>query len=275
MFGKNEIVGQRYFAEAPERSLLLTSRFMTLQGEGPFRGHPAFFLRLTKCNLNCSFCDTYFDAGEYFTFEEIDSEITDSIEAHFCGNVPEYAKNRRMVLVLTGGEPSLQKNIVPFLHEVGSTFQHTQIESNGIILQNIPESTFLVISPKCVKNKYLKPLSEVLDRANCLKFVVSSDRDSAYSNIPDWAHAWADKTRREVYVSPMNEYLRFPKQADMNRKRNSMLKERSDIDERISFWEEGLLDREKNQKNHEYAAALCLEHGYTLNLQQHLYASLP
>jgi hypothetical protein len=42
----------------------------------------------------------------------------------------------------------------------------------------------------------------------------------------------------------------------------------------ISFWEPGLLDLEKNQANHEYTARYCMDHGLTLNLQMHLYASL-
>ncbi|MDI1351528.1 MAG: hypothetical protein PSV35_01985 [bacterium] len=46
MFGTNEIVGKSYFKGAKSDELLVTSRFFTLQGEGPFRGHPAYFIRL-------------------------------------------------------------------------------------------------------------------------------------------------------------------------------------------------------------------------------------
>ena len=50
---------------------------------------------------------------------------------------------------------------------------------------------------------------------------------------------------------------------------------RSEVNERISFWDEELLDRTKNQLNHEYTAEYCMTHGFNLNLQMHLYASLP
>jgi organic radical activating enzyme len=65
MFGTNEIVGKKYFADAPADSLFVTSMFFTLQGEGPYSGMPALFIRLAKCNLDCSFCDTFFDDGDW------------------------------------------------------------------------------------------------------------------------------------------------------------------------------------------------------------------
>ena len=71
MFGMNEIVGLKYFRDAPPNTLTVTSRFYTLQGEGPFRGFPAYFVRLAKCNLACSFCDTYFDSGTVMSYDQI------------------------------------------------------------------------------------------------------------------------------------------------------------------------------------------------------------
>ena len=56
MFGTNEIIGKKYFKDAPKDSLFVTSMFFTLQGEGPYAGLPALFIRLAKCNLDCSFC---------------------------------------------------------------------------------------------------------------------------------------------------------------------------------------------------------------------------
>lgn len=57
MFGRNEVVGLKFFeAEVKSSSLLVASMFLTLQGEGPFSGLPALFIRLAKCNLSCTFC---------------------------------------------------------------------------------------------------------------------------------------------------------------------------------------------------------------------------
>jgi organic radical activating enzyme len=274
MFGKNEIVGQKYFEAAGDK-LFVTSIFYTLQGEGPYRGEPAVFVRLAKCNLACSFCDTYFDGGDWLTFDEIDFRIGNVLREYFDGYVPDWAE-QKIGLVVTGGEPMLQKNLGEFLERMEDHFAWTQIESNGIIVQDIPDSTTLVVSPKCLEKngkpvKYLQPNPEMLARANCLKFVMNADQDSPYSSIPDWARG-----DRKIFISPMNVYNKEPQKSKQIRsEKNSIsLEERSAVDEVISFWEDGLLDMKENQKNHEYAAQYCAKNGFILNLQIHLYASL-
>lgn len=278
MFGKNEIVGQKYFDNAGDK-LFVTSIFYTLQGEGPYRGEPAVFVRLAKCNLACSFCDTYFDGGDWLTFDEVEVRIFNAVGSHFNGDVPEWFE-KKVGLVVTGGEPMLQKNLGPFLERMSGQFAWTQIESNGTVWQDIPESTTLVVSPKCLEKngkpvKYLQPNRDVMDRADCLKFVMSADPDSPYSNIPDWAHEYAVDGKK-VFISPMNIYNREPQKSKQIRstKNDITLEQRSAVDEVISFWEEDLLNMPENQKNHEYTARYCASNGFTLNLQIHLYASL-
>jgi len=284
MFGSNQIVGKQYFAQAPADSLFVTSLFFTLQGEGPYRGEPAFFIRLAKCNLACSFCDTAFEQGDWCHFDALFTEIDQLIYKFFEQKglpVPVWASAtpKKMVLVVTGGEPSLQNNLSAFLHLATEKFALTQIESNGTsVLPNFPAKTTLVVSPKAYEKnglavRYLKPANAMLARADHLKFVMSAPEDkkfAVYSTVPDWAHQWAQSTGKQVFISPMNIYHHNPTHAEL-----SNVSARSEINERVSFWTEGLLDREKNQKNHEYAAEYALVHGFTLNLQIHLYASLP
>ena len=301
MFGTNEIVGKKYFKEATDEGdkLFVTSMFMTLQGEGPFRGMPAFFIRLAKCNLDCQFCDTFFDDGDWLTFPEIEARMEATIDQFYIDqNIERPAwtmhdpkattafsivpmVKKKMVLVMTGGEPMLQDNINPFLTYMSLIFSRTQIESNGTQATGIPAGTTLVCSPKCLEKKkiavrYLKPRTEILERADCLKFVMEADQDSPYSDIPDWAHEWAYTTGREIYISPMNIYNAVPLASKKLRltSNSTTMEERSTIDEVVSFWDPGLLDMKENQINHEYAAKYCVTHGYILNLQIHLYASL-
>lgn len=298
MFGTNEIVGKKYFKDAREDQLFVTSMFMTLQGEGPYRGEPAFFIRLAKCNLDCSFCDTFFDDGDWLTFDEIQLRVESAIDQFYLdqgmdrpgwtthGDIVGTLGNtrvskKRMVLVMTGGEPMLQDNLGPFLDRMSYIFEKTQIESNGTQATWIPDSTTLVCSPKCLEKKgvaikYLEPRKEVLERATCLKFVMSADQDSPYSEVPQWAHDWAASTGRPVFVSPMNIYNDLPQKAKNLRASTNQIsiEERSTVDEVISFWEEGLLNMHDNQMNHEYAARYCVKFGFILNLQIHLYASL-
>lgn len=315
MFGQNEIVGKKFFKGTPPQTILMTSMFFTLQGEGPFRGEPAYFTRFTKCNLACSFCDTFFDKGDSLTFSQICTRIDNDLKAFFAKQgckVPEWAKfyqgvilddgeevpegrelvpgtrliepkKRKMALVITGGEPMLQANITDYCKEMLLQFDKVQIESNGILVQGLPDAVTLVCSPKCaekdgVPTSYLKPNPAMLERANCLKFVMNATHGSPYSRVPAWAHEWAENTGRQVFISPMNVYNEMPHAAKMLRAKKQgneiTLEERSTVDEVVSFWEDGLLDMKANRLNHEYAAKYAITHGFVFNVQAHLLASV-
>lgn len=271
MFGHNEIVGARSFQS--ETELLVTSYFVTMQGEGPYSGLPAVFVRLAKCNLACSFCDTYFDSGDWMTFKELTTRLNDAVWERPL-SMDEY------VLVITGGEPMLQKALGHWLETQMGEWRNVQIESNGTLVQAIPEGVTLVVSPKCAEKhgkatKYLTPRAEMLDRANCLKFVMEADPDSPYSTVPDWALDWKKDTGGEIYVSPMNVYAREPEKAKILRSKNeSTIEQRSTVEEVISFWEPGLLNLEANQRNHEYAAKYAIARGLRFQVQAHLFASV-
>ena len=290
MFGTNEIIGKKYFKDAPADSLFVTSMFFTLQGEGPYAGQPALFIRLAKCNLDCSFCDTYFDDGDWLTFDQLEHKMHDAINEFWSKqnkSTPAWINAGTnnypgVVLVMTGGEPLLQENISAFMSRQLPRFKAVQVESNGIPVTDVPPGVTLVCSPKCmekngVATKYLAPSKTILDRADCLKFVMSADVESPYNSIPDWAHAWKRANpHKEIYCSPMNVYNSFPQRIKLLRaeKGTITMAERSTVDEVISFWEPGLLDLTANQANHEYTGRYCVEHGFKLNLQMHLYASL-
>jgi len=287
MFGLNEIVGKKYFEDAGDK-LFVTSVFYTMQGEGPYRGMPALFVRLAKCNLGCSWCDAFFDDGDWMTVEEVILAGVLEVEKYYDNNVPEGIWDR-MVFVVTGGEPSLQK-IKPLLEYASEKFGATQIESNGVFAPDVPDRTTVVISPKCnekvdislgfkryIPTKYMEPNKDTLARADCLKFIVEDqdEFDSPYQSIPDWAHEWHKETGRDIYISPMNIYNKEPEKAKAIRAgKNKMdLEERSTVDEVVSWWEKDLFNMDANQKNHEHAARYALDHGYIFQMQLHLFAS--
>lgn len=299
MFGQNQIVGTKFFSKEPTNTLLVTSVFFTLQGEGPYSGQPAVFVRLAKCNLACSFCDTFFDQGDQLPFDEVFNKIDSTINKEWDKGawevqdatplwaldvkaVPPQKRYPGVVLVVTGGEPLLQRNLTDFLKVALTKFKNVQVESNGIPETEVPYGVTLVCSPKCAEKdgkptKYLLPSNTILERADCLKFVLSADPDSPYSKLPEWAFQWVKLTGKPVYISPMNVYNDLPHKAKMLRANNQgtiSLEERSTVDEVVSFWEPGLLNMVANQKNHEYAARYCMKNGFRLNLQVHLFASL-
>jgi hypothetical protein len=74
----------------------------------------------------------------------------------------------------------------------------------------------------------------------------------------------------------MNIYNTLPQKSKQLRaeKNQISMEERSTVDEKISFWSEGLLNMQANQANHEYAGRYSTQNGLILNLQIHLFASL-
>lgn len=105
--------------------------FYSLQGEGFHTGTPATFVRLSKCNLKCPFCDTDFKEYTEMSEEEI---------------VAEVCKNPASLVVITGGEPSLQLtySLVDKLHKAK---KYVAVETNGT--KKLPLNVdWITISPK-------------------------------------------------------------------------------------------------------------------------------
>ncbi|HUI32148.1 MAG: 7-carboxy-7-deazaguanine synthase QueE [Dysgonamonadaceae bacterium] len=111
--------------------LIVNEIFYSLQGEGGRMGKPSIFIRLSKCNLRCSFCDTEFDSGDEMTLREILNEIA------------EYGCKW---IIWTGGEPTLQltDEVVAFFKNHGYL---QAIETNGT--RKVPNGIdYITCSPK-------------------------------------------------------------------------------------------------------------------------------
>jgi 7-carboxy-7-deazaguanine synthase len=105
--------------------------FYSLQGEGGRTGQASIFIRLAKCNLTCSFCDTDFERGVKMTLQETLEEI----DKYNC-----------KWIIWTGGEPALQltDEVVTFFKEKGYL---QAIETNGT--KRIPKGIdYITCSPK-------------------------------------------------------------------------------------------------------------------------------
>lgn len=166
-----------------ENSFQVSEFFHSIQGEGSTAGHPAWFLRLTGCNLDCEWCDTteVWKKGKRVLFEQLPIE-----HGH---NYDIFIKclERGDHLVITGGEPLLQdKSIFHYLVRLPGT-SWIEIETNGTIL---PDQCHAYVnqwnvSPKLANSgepgeKRYK--SEVLQWFNHLqntifKFVVEKEQD--------------------------------------------------------------------------------------------------
>lgn len=99
-------------------SLVVNEIFYSLQGESSYAGRPCVFVRLTGCNLRCSYCDTRYayEEGEAMAVEE----IIDRVAAYPC----------RLVEV-TGGEPLLQKETPTLIEALLDRGFEVLLETNG------------------------------------------------------------------------------------------------------------------------------------------------
>lgn len=186
MFGKNPKRGP----ETGDGSILqVVNIFPTLQGEGPFAGYPAVFIRLSGCNLACHFCDTEFEQFAPRGLAEILAEVT------------ALAGSTHRLVVITGGEP-LRQNIAPLCEALLAAGLQVQIETNGTIWRDLPHGVQVVCSPKVTDGRYHPLRPDLLARVDALKFIVSAD-DPDYADVGQVGQAG---TPIPVYVQPMDSY---------------------------------------------------------------------
>lgn len=125
--------------------------FYSLQGEGGRTGQASIFIRLAKCNLACSFCDTDFERGVRMSLEEVYQQIADWA----C-----------RWIVWTGGEPTLQLTdaVVAFFKERGYL---QAIETNGT--RRVPTGIdYITCSPK----QHFEKVKELIPEVDELRFPI-------------------------------------------------------------------------------------------------------
>lgn len=167
--------------------------FKTIQGEGPFVGMPAIFIRLGGCNLACEFCDTDFENYRQLTLDKIIAEVerfrTNSAKENIVG-----------LVVITGGEP-LRQSITLLCQKLIYLNFIVQIETNGTLYRPLPKEVYIVCSPKAGKNGYSFIREDLLPYINAIKFIVAKNI-SAYNNI---AEVGQTKYNIPVYIQPMDQ----------------------------------------------------------------------
>jgi 7-carboxy-7-deazaguanine synthase len=112
-------------------TLVVNEIYLSLQGESTFAGLPCVFVRLTACNLRCSYCDTAyaFTQGTKKSLAEITSRIA-QLAAPFRNNTSAIPLP---LVELTGGEPLLQKNALPLMKSLCDDGYTVLIETSGAL----------------------------------------------------------------------------------------------------------------------------------------------
>lgn len=170
----------------------------TIQGEGPFVGIPAVFVRLAGCNLQCPGCDTdYTSNRKYHQTHELAARVRD-----LAG---------KGLVVMTGGEP-MRQNIAPFVRDLlyGGE-HHVQIETNGtLFVPDLPwfgEFT-VVCSPKTPKVN-----TNLVEFIKFYKYILKAEEVNHFDGLPtsslNTGVAPARPPRKfrpcDVFVQPMDE----------------------------------------------------------------------
>ncbi len=103
---------------ANENNLKVNEIFYSIQGESTHTGRPCIFIRLTYCNLRCTWCDTEyaFHEGKDVSFEDILTKI---------------AGYKCKLVEITGGEPLVQKNVIPFMNLLCDEGYEVLLETGG------------------------------------------------------------------------------------------------------------------------------------------------
>jgi|ERR1044071_1459468 7-carboxy-7-deazaguanine synthase len=212
-------------------TLVVNEIYLSLQGESTFAGLPCIFIRLTACDLRCSYCDTAyaFTQGEKKSLDKIRAEVG-RLAARFQTNAEISAVRKpldsitRLPLVeLTGGEPLLQNNSLPLMAGLCDDGYTVLIETSGAHdIAPVDPRVHRIMDLKCpssgeaARNRW-ENLAH-LTKTDEIKFVIGTreDYDWASSKIAEhrlpsicpllfsWVHPLAsgqqDKSLKQVPV---------------------------------------------------------------------------
>jgi organic radical activating enzyme len=210
--------------------------FLTIQGEGPFAGQRAVFIRLAGCNLQCPLCDTdYTSKRSMVSVKDLCNKVTQF--------TPADAKRGRLI-VLTGGEPFRQPHIRGLISLLIQSKYIVQVETNGAVAipNALPMQTYLICSPKTPQIHYT-----VRDNLDAWKYIIQAGM-VAEDGLP--------RTSLGMHQEPAR-----PTPGENN------------VPIYLQPADEG--DTVLNNANLQEAVNSCMKHGYTLSLQQHKLIGLP
>lgn len=142
---------------------------MSLQGEGVWAGWPCFFIRLSGCNLRCTYCDTQ------YAYNKVDNR---DIE----GLINEWRRTGVGLVQVTGGEPLLQPGTHTLIEALLSEGARVLLETNGSLdLRNVPREVIKIVDRKtpgsAMEEFFLEENLGWLNQGDQLKFVITDRED--------------------------------------------------------------------------------------------------
>ena len=160
-------------------SLKVNEIYYSIQGESTHVGRPCIFIRLTYCNLRCTYCDT-----EYAFYEGKDIEIPEII-----AKIKQWNCN---LVEVTGGEPLFQDECIDLLNELTNQNYEVLLETGGSLsISDVPIEIVRIVDFKCpssgMEKKNLWSIVNDLQPHDEVKFVIGDREDF------DWAKEMLNK----------------------------------------------------------------------------------
>ena len=169
--------------------------FYSLQGESSYAGYPCVFVRLTGCNLRCSYCDTQYAYDEGIDMEI--QEIMKRVESYQCPLVE-----------VTGGEPLIQEDTPRLILRLLEKDYQVLLETNG-------SQDVTPIDPRCVKILDIKGPSsgemekndfsnlERLTEKDEIKFIIGDRIDYEYAKEILKLISLMTSRKNHIHFSPL------------------------------------------------------------------------
>ena len=178
--------------------LTVNEIFHSIQGESTFSGRPCVFVRLTACDLRCTWCDTpyAFDEGRKRLVEDV---------------VQEVAEVGCDLVEVTGGEPLLQDDVYPLMEALLAQGLTVLLETGGHrSTERVPEAVVTILDVKCpASGESHRNLWENLGRLRPhdeVKFVVQDRVDYEYARDVIARHGLAGRAAA-IHLSPVHGVL--------------------------------------------------------------------
>jgi 7-carboxy-7-deazaguanine synthase len=177
-----------------EFQMQITEIYKSLQGESTYAGLPCVFVRLTGCNLRCSWCDSEytFQGGRKMTADQVWNEVN------------RLSPNGGLVEI-TGGEPMLQeRELLPLMRQLLDTRYQVLLETSGERpLELVPVDIIKIVDVKCpdsgeggtFRSENLKSLSAKDE----VKFVLSSRTDYEFARDFTHLHRLAERVNAVLF----------------------------------------------------------------------------
>jgi 7-carboxy-7-deazaguanine synthase len=192
--------------------MVITEIFKSIQGEGTRAGLPCIFVRLTGCNLRCTWCDTAyaFHGGTKMTVDEVFGRVAALAENNSRPAASARAPGKTAPLVeLTGGEPLLQEEIYPLAEKLLAAKYAVMIETSGErFIGRLPGQVIKIVDVKCPDSGEADTFDmanlEALGKADEVKFVLATRRDYEFARNFVAEHRLSERVH-QVLFSPVFE----------------------------------------------------------------------